>query len=477
MYTYQDLLEAIGDGDNDKKKMEFVRSAIANDATSDEFKTAVDAREYYEHRNTTIIKYQKLLYTVTGKAVPDKIGPNFKMTSNFFRRFQTQENQYLLSNGVTWGDNNISDKLGTKKYRFDTQLQKAGISALVEGVSFGFWNLDHLEVFRRTEFVPLWDEDTGMLRAGIRYWQIDETKPLRATLYEEDGYTDYKWSTRSLDSSGEIIGKKTTYVLNIGTSEIDGTEIMSGENYPSFPIIPLWADESHQSPFVGLREQIDCYDLIKSGFANNVDEASIIYWTLQNAGGMDDIDLAKFIEKIRTVHAAALDDAVTAESHSQDAPYESREALLTRLRADLYEDAMALDTKSLASGGSVVTAVIKAAYEPLDEKCNGYEYQVLEFIDALLDLTGLEGDATFTRSKIVNAQEDVAVVIQAAQFLDPEYITRKIMTLLGDSDQVDEVLDKMAEDEMNRFNAEQDDEELKKNEPLEDVLKGVLTDI
>ena len=38
---------------------------------------------------------------------------------------------------------------------------------------------------------PLYDEENGALRAGIRYWQVDETKPLRLTLYEEDGFTEY----------------------------------------------------------------------------------------------------------------------------------------------------------------------------------------------------------------------------------------------------------------------------------------------
>ena len=453
MYTYQDLEKVLEEHpDSEQEKMNFVRNVIAKHEASDDFKFAKIAEEYYKHKNVTITNYQKLLYTVTGKAVPDNYSANFKMASKYFYRFVTQENQYLLGNGVTWENTSTADKVGTKKYPFDTMIQKAGKYALIEKVSFCFWNLDHIEVFQFTEFAPLFDEKTGALRAGVRFWQIDENKPLRATLYEEDGYTEYIWETRIIDkNSGEILKEKTPYVLNIRTTEADGTEIIDGQNYPTFPIVPLWGNESKQSELVGMREQIDCYDLIKSGFANTVDEASLIYWTLNNAGGMDDVDLAQFVERIKSLHAAATEDGVTAEAHSIEAPYASREALLDRLRSDMYEDAMALDTKALASGGSVVTAVIKAAYEPLDDKCDEYEYQVKETINAILELAGIDDNAAFTRSKIINTQEDISVVLSAAQYLPDEYVTTKILTLLGDSDQIDDILSKIDEDELNRF--------------------------
>lgn len=443
LYTYQDLLEATG-------KMQFVRNAIVKHENSKEFKIAKDAEEYYKHRNVTITNYQKLLYTITGKAVPDNYNANYKMASKFFYRFVTQENQYLLGKGATWEKDSTGKNLGDD---FDNKLQKIGRYSLVEGVGFGFWNLDHIEVFPFTEFVPLYDEQTGALRAGVRYWQISKNKPLRATLYEEDGYTEYVWDSRiSAYDEGNVLKEKTAYVIHTESTEADGTTLVYGENYPSFPIVPLYGNDSHQSEFVGLREQIDCYDLIKSGFANTVDEASIIYWTLQNAGGMDDVDLAKFVERLKTIHAVNVDDEVTAEPHTLEPSYQAREALLDRLRADLYEDAMALDTKALASGGSVVTAVIKAAYEPLDSKCNEYEYQVKEFIKGILALAGIEDNVTFTRSKIINSQEEIGTLLTASQYLSPEYLTTKILTILGDGDQAEKMLDEMEQNEIDQFN-------------------------
>ena len=63
-----------------------------------------------------------------------------------------------------------------------------------------------------------------------------------------------------------------------------------------------------------------------------MDEGSLIFWTLQNAGGMDDIDLTKFVEHMKTVHAAVVeDDGAMAQSHTMEAPYQSREALLKEI--------------------------------------------------------------------------------------------------------------------------------------------------
>lgn len=444
MYTYQDLLAI---GESQEERLDFVRSVITTHKSSAEYNTACIAKDYITHNNRTIMEYKKLLYTISGQAVPDNYSADYKIPSGFFERFVTQENQFLLGNGTMWMDAKTKDKLGTKRYPFDTQLQTAGKEALVGGVSFGFWNLDHVDVFSITEFAPLYDEENGALMAGVRFWQVSEDRPLRATLYEPDGYTEYIWRK----SEGSVLKEKTTYKVTVGTSEADGMQIYDGENYPTFPIVPLWGNPYHQSELVGFREQIDAYDLIKSGFANDVDDASQIFWILQNAGGMDEVDLAKFINQIKRVHAAVMEDGgAHAEPHTMDVPYESREALLTRLEHDMYKDYMAFNPEVI-SGGAVTATQIKAAYEPINNKADQYEYCILQFIQGILELAGIEDHPTFTRSMIVNVTEEVQTVLLAASALDADYVTRKILTLFGDADKADQMLQDIDKGEMQRF--------------------------
>jgi len=452
MKTYQDLLEI---GENESDRQDFVRHVINEHKSSELYKEGSIAFDYARHRNVTINQYQKVLYTVSGKGVPDNFSANWKTASNFFFRFVTQEVQYLLGNGITWKNRSTADKVGED---FEAQLQKVAKDALIGGLAFGFWNLDHLEVFDIREFAPLYDEENGALMAGIRFWQLDARKPLRATLYEIDGITEYIWK----NAEATILREKRPYITKYKMTEADGMEIYDFENYPTFPIIPLWGNTSRQSELVGLREQIDCYDLIKSGFANDLDDASQIYWVLQNAGGMDDIDLVKFVERMHTVKAAVVEDTgAKAEAHTIEVPYQSREALLERLSADLYRDAMALDTKLIA-GGAVTATQIRAAYEPLNSKTDEFEYCVFQFLDKMLELAGITDEKpTFTRSMMLNRSEEIDSVLKAAQFLDADYVTQKLLTIQGDGDMADEMVKKMHNEELARMglNTEQPEED------------------
>lgn len=444
MKTYQDLLTVVN---NEDQLKEFIVAAINDHKSSEQYRWAQIGEEYDKQQNTTIMRYRKLLYTMSGVAIPDNFSANHKLPSNFYNRFNVQENQYLLGNGVSFEDDGIKDKLGTKKKAFDTQMQKLGKIALTQGEAFGFYNMDHIDVFELLEFVPLYDEEDGSLKAGIRFWQIDDSKPLRATLYELDGYTEY--IRHKQDPNLLVYREKRPYILKVRYSEVDGMEIYDGENYPGFPIVPLWGNQDHIIKIRSWQPGIDCYDLIKSGFANDIDDASLIYWTISNAGGMDDVDLAQFIQHMKTVRAAALqDDGAKAEAHTMDVPSEARELYLNRLEKDLIKDAMALDTEAIATGNTVATA-IRAAYEPLNEKTDDFEYCVIEFIQGVLELAGIDDDPTFKRSMIVNMAEETNMVLAAAQYLDNETILKHLPFI--SIDEISDILDNTTREEAERF--------------------------
>lgn len=443
MKTYQDFLEVAEK--SDRERMEFVLAAINDHKNSDLYQQAKIAREYDEHRNVTIITVQKLLYTLSGKAIPDNYSANYKLRSAFFPIFMRQETQYLLGNGVILKNAENKKRLGRK---FDNQIQDLARSALVGGVAYGFWNLDHLEVFTALEFVPLLDEENGSLRAGIRFWQVAANKPLRATLYEPDGFTQF---IRRSGKEMEILEQKRGYVAVEASSEADGTEILEYQNYPGFPIIPMYGNRARQSELVGQREAIDCYDLIKSGFADTVDEASIIYWTISNAGGMDEIDMARFKETMRRIGVGLVDDdGAKAEAHTLTIPVEAREALLSRLSDDLYRDFQMLDTTKI-QGGQKTATEITAAYQQMDNKVDEFEYCVGDFLYQLFALIGIDDEPTFTRSKIVNQLEQTQMVLLAASYLDDETILSKLPWLT--QEEATEIMRRKSAEEVSRYAA------------------------
>lgn len=442
MKTYQDWLEVADK--SEQERMDFVYAAITDYKNSDEYKYANTAWSYYIGKNEVIEQARKIVYDATGNAVPDLVSANHKIAEGFFKRDVVQATSTLLSNGVTWTDGIGGEKLGSS---FDRRLCKAHRWAQIAGVSWGFYNMDHIDIFKATEFCPFKDEEDGMVKAGVRFWQISPTKPLRATLYEEDGYTGY---IRRSGQKPEVYSEKRNYIVSVNISEADGEEIEEGINYDTFPVVPFYANEQQQSELVGLKNTIDAIDLIQSGYCNDTDEMNFLYWTVTNAGGMDDLDLIALLDKLRKVHATQVEGNQQLQPHTVEQPYLSREAILDRLEKKLYKDAMAQDTYNLASGAVTATQIL-ASYEPLREKLDLMEEEVSDFIERLLTVAGVEDQATYKRALIINQGETIDNYLKGAMYLDDEYLTESIMTVLGDKDQVQSVLDRRAAANINRL--------------------------
>ena len=122
----------------------------------------------------------------------------------------------------------------------------------------------------------------------------------------------------------------------------------------------------------------------------------------------------------------------------------------------MYDDYMALNIDDIKGGADTATH-IRAAYEPMNSKADQFEYCIGEFLDGILFVAGIDDTPTFTRSYIINAQEEISTVLQASQYLSDEYVTSKILTLLGDADKKDEVLKAIEESEQDRIERPQEE--------------------
>ena len=433
MRTFQDFEKASRAGDKEK----FISSAIAEHILSPVYQTARDADLYDKQKNRTINEYVRMLFTLTGTPVEDFTASNNKIPSNFFHRLNTQRCVYSLGNGVSFtnteerqnGDGTTTivdttkERLGPK---FDSDLKDAGYKALIHGVTFCFWGEDRMYVFPVTQFVPLWDEKKGTLRAGIRFWRLAPDKPMVVVLYEEDGYTKYETGSDGDDVLRVVEDKKKYRTLYQTTDADDSEEVIGEENYSALPIVPFWGSSLHQSTLVGMREAIDSYDLIRSGFANDLSDCAQIYWIVKNYGGMNDADLSRFRDRLKTLHVAVVDsdDESSVTPYTQEIPYQARKQYLDDLRSGIYEDFGGLDVHAVAAGAT--NDHIDAAYQPLDEEADDFEYQVIECVQQILALIGIEDTPIFKRNRISNQREQTEMVLSAAQYLDETTILNKL---------------------------------------------------
>lgn len=450
--TYNDLVEL---GTDEIKRQEFILKAIRQHIASDLYKTAVDANEYFHLKNPTIMRFQRMIYNVYQKAVPDIWRPNHKIPSNWYFYFVTQQVAHLLSNGVSFNDKATKDKLGKS---FDRVLVDLAVEAQNGGVSFGFWNFDHVEKFTVREFVPLYDEFTGTLNAGIRFWQIDFDRPMMITLYEPDGVTEYINNYK--DENMYVKKPKYSYKRIVTHTPADGEYVTDGGNYASFPIVPLYS-QLRQSALVGNQNVIDAYDLIASGLINNTENGNFLYWILKNCDGMSMEDDEKFIEQLQMngfAHANG-DDGAEVEAHTVEAPIDAHKTSLEEMRQLLFTNFMAVDTQKISAGNTTATE-IRAAYEPLNAKNDIFEGCVADFVNRILLLAGIDDVPSFVRSEVINEKETTDMVLSAAAYLDDETILRHLRWL--SVDEIPEILRRRTVEEATRYPA--DDEEQNEDE-------------
>lgn len=471
MKTYQDYLEYKEKG----QELDFIKAAINEYRASPEYKIALDADEYEAERNITIMEFMRWLYNSAGQQVVDFTAANNRIASNFLHRLVTQRVAYSLGNGISFANaqriyqngkwtvtDATKDRLGKD---FDTVLYTAGRYARLHRVSYLFWNLDHADYFKATELCPLFDENDGSLMAGIRFWSLDwGSKPVTVVLYEADGYTKYRTRPKSNGLDLIELEPKRAYKQQIAHNAVDPDEIVGESNYVAIPIVPLWGSQHKQSDLVGMRSKIDAYDLVKSGFANDLEDCAQIYWIIGNALGMDDSSLAQFRDRLKFQHIAVMDtDNTNISQYQQEIPTAARTALIDSLRSQIYEDYGALDVHTVAAGAT--NDHIDAAYQPMDEEADDFEYQVIRAVRGILSIIGVDDVPIFQRNRLSNRMEQTQMVMMAANYLDDETIIRKLPFITPD--EVDGILARKLSNDTETF--EPDTEEPEEEETPEEV--------
>ena len=409
--TWQDYQHA---RDKEALLLEAIRRCKASPA----FNHALEANSYFRGENPqvarkTILRAQKVsAVDANGRrrartGTEDVVGN--RIASAFLFRFVTQQNQFLLSEGVSLPED-CKRALGGD---FDHQLERLGECALLHGCAWGFWNADHIEVleFARnpyTGFFPLLDEMTGKIMLGVQFWQIAADRPMYVRVFDEEGGIIYKEDRAGLHIAVEKEPYRRVYA-------VDALEhsITTQQGYGRLPIIPLKANTDGTSELTpAIKAKIDAYDSILSDFADNLERANDVYWVLNNFGGTMD-DVAELLEQINRVKAVAnLSDgtgsSATAEPRTIEVPYAARREALSLLERALYQDYMALDMDAL-TGGSLTNVAIRAAAANLNLKADRYEWEVRQFVMSLLALIGHPTeDVRFKRQTIANDSEVVS---------------------------------------------------------------------
>ena len=461
MITYQDYERA----DN---KTEWLQQALVTYRNSDEFKKALDEQEYMAGRNTAIQQTVRVIYNMAGLPEPDFTASNMKIMDNTIHRLVTDRCSYSLGNGVSFSDRHreivdgksvfvdpVKERLGNK---FDRMLKRTAYWALSNGAAYLYAHMGRKRqewqytLFKKTEFLALYDEETGDLRGGIRFWSIDWGKrPITAVLYLEEGYIKYKtrpdeFSLASLEHAEDL----KPYIETVQTSEAFGEEVVGSESLTRLPIFPLYSGETRVSALDRLKDTIDATDMVLSGFVNDIHDIPQVYWLIAGAMGMTEADKRQLLDRLILQHMAVIDgENSSIQGYTQEIPYEAREKCLDRLRNKMYEKYGGFDVHTIEAGAT--NDHIDAGYWPMDEEADDFEYEVIDFVQAILEMMGVTENTTpiFKRNRVSNQKEQTDMVVSAANWLDDQTILEKLPFI--SVDEVDDILARKDGESLDRF--------------------------
>lgn len=437
-----------------RDKSQVLTSIISEYQSSPMYNNAVEAQAYFRGDNTAILN--RLNYMQKNGVSNSKMVFH-RVANGIFPKLIKQLTSYELGNGTTL-DPATKEKLGV---RFDNTFQQMARQALVDGVNWGYWQSERrvtsnatgetlsykpgkLMIFRATEFMPLLDEYTGDMRAGIRFTQIAPNKPMRVELFEEDGLTVFIcYDDDTNNETVEVISDKTPYTTKLIQN---GNELRVADmgNQPTIPVFPLYANSLHRSELtVPIKSKLDAYDFINSDLADSLTTEEGLYWLLKNYGGDEASELINEIRELK----ATMDNISLASADSKivEVPYQGKMTTLENYRKEIYADFMGLDLDTRTTSHSMTATEVKASQQNLDLKADDLGEQLETFVLELLEYLGLPEEVpTFKRRTMSNDTETVETI---SKMMEDGYVDRQWAIennpLIADEDKA-EVLKRLA---------------------------------
>jgi len=113
-----------------------------------------------------------------------------------------------------------------------------------------------------------------------------------------------------------------------------------------------------------------------------------------------------------------------------------------------------LDVHTIAAGAT--NDHVDAAYQPMDEEADDFEYQVIKAVRGILSIIGVDDVPIFNRNRLSNRMEQTQMVMMAANYLDDETVVRKLPFITPD--EVDGILARRDRQDQEAFEDEEPEE-------------------
>lgn len=359
-------------------------------------------RDYYLAENTEIMEREKKVYCGDMGIIQNPFMANHKLPSGYLKTLIDQKVQYLLGNGVVFGDDMDLDEYFQDTFN-ETAIDlgtEASKSAAAWLYAYKDSNKLQFTIVPTVQLTPVYD-DRGLLSEMVRVY--DENGQSVMIIYDKEGYKKF-------------VKEKNKFVMTECKGHYQDLTIYQGkqveevnQSFTQVPFIPLYNNTERVNDLKRIKSLIDIYDITSSDYANNIDDMQDAFFTLKGfSGGIT--DLQAFMQQLKATKAAGVPSDGELTVNQLAIPVEAREAFLNRVDKDIFKFGMGVDTSNL-SGGSITNEVIKAMFANLDLKCDQFESEFRKFMRRLINFINANDNKAYTgqfslsRTMIVNAKD------------------------------------------------------------------------
>lgn len=410
------------------------------------------ARSYYDYKPKQI-QNEVNVYSDDHKihTVKNNNGNCFLYT-NYFKLLVNQKLNYLLAKDP---EIKISNSDITVTSIVD-MLEEGLLNASLDTTAWLHFYVDNNKLdwifVHDSEIIPIYDKYKKNIIEVIRYFSIDK-----------DTYKVETWSKNGVKV--EVIAKDKIQSSEIlhhyeETTYYQGKiESVEGKNLPFIPFIPLFNNRSKTPDIDGIKELIDMYNSINSGFVDNINlfQEAIVKLKGFTADTEQLETISKNMRKYKIVGLPnGGGDNVDMDYMSIEIPVEARKVILELLKENIFKIGQGLDPDRLAGESNVTNVVIKSRYSQLDMKANGSEKQLKLFYEKFVDCwnsfnnSNVDKNITFNRSMIFNESEAIDNCLKSINMLPMELILENHPFVKGDAKKVLNNFEKEKEENMKR---------------------------
>jgi len=433
-----------------------IRYLINSWESSSERMAMADGIDYYDGNNVTIRKVVRSFWSDKSKCM--KVNPYVAQNRIGFNKFHDVVSQKVstLLNEPPIIDGFDDDEF-TKRLGF--ALKKTATYSSCCGVGWMFYSEDNqISVFNPVNCIAFRDdEDTSVIRAFIRYWKVktmtNSDSVEYAEVYTDDGMTRY----RSGKAGSDFI--QIAPIVPYREMVMSDFEGIRAEVVPTskIPLVELDNNDGRTGDLTPtLRAKIDIIDIVNSGFANNIQDFSDVYWVIKAGGDVDTDVFQEFMSDVSKTHKiVAGGDGSDVEPHQFEIPVQARSTFCDRMKTEIADETGVVDPKDL-TGSSVTNVAIKAVTMKLRQRVSDFEWDVYNACQKVMGLyneynsTDYTGDISFTWLLVDNQTE----IIDNAQKIQPNISQDSYLALLKRADYISNVEEekrKIAEEQRDKF--------------------------